>query len=92
MIYYTTVRKHYTCPMFDIPVTIIGKYRFYDNENPYLAKYVSCECPIIADFKLPPDKRNKDYSLYRFCKHENECLKNIPFKPQINVQQDGYSQ
>ena len=92
MIYYTTISKHYVCPVFDIPITIIGKYRFFDDNQPYLAKYVSCECPIVADLKLPPEKRNKKYSLYHFCKCEDECLANVSFKPQINVLKDGYSQ
>ncbi len=91
MIYYTTVKKQHICPMWNISLTITAKYRFFDSENPYIAKYASCG-PIITNLKLPPDKRNKEYSLYLFCKCKNECLSNIQFKPQIDITKDGYSQ
>ena len=92
MIYCTTVSKHYICPMWNIPVTIRGKYGFFDEKNPFLAKYISCECPIVANLTLPHDKQNKEYSLFRYCKCKHECLSNIPFKTQIDVSKDGYSQ
>lgn len=92
MTYYTTVGKSYFCPMWKIKITITGNYYFFDEDNPYLAKYVSCKCPILENLKLPIHKQNKEYSLYRFCKMENECLHKISFKRQIDVREDGYSQ
>lgn len=92
MVSFTTVGKSHICPKWNISVTITGKYYFFDNSNPYIAKYVTCKCPILENIKLPIAERNKEYMLYHFCNMEQECLGNIPFSPQIDVRKDGYSQ
>lgn len=89
---YTTVGKLHTCPMWNISLTITGKYYFFDEDNPYIAKYVSCKCPILENLRRPVHEQNKEYSLFRFCKMEQECLHNIEFKAQIDIRKDGYSQ
>ncbi len=92
MVYYTTVGKYHFCPMWKVDLTITGKYYFFDEDKPYIAKYVSCTCPILENLKLPPQKQNKQYGLFRFCKMQKECLHSIEFKPEIDVSKDGYSQ
>jgi len=92
MVSYTTVGKQHICPMWNIKLTITGKYYFFDDNNPYIAKYVSCKCPILENLKLPTHKQSEEYSLFRFCKLEQECLNNVEFKPNIDIRKDGYSQ
>ena len=78
--------------MWKISLTITAKYRFIDNKSPYKAKYVSCSCPILENLKLPVYKQNKNFSLFRFCKMEQECLNNIDFKLEIDTREDNYLQ
>ena len=89
-IYYTLVSKKHHCPMWDIDLFITAKYRFFDNDNPYIAKYASCTCPIIENLKLPPHEQDKAYSLYRFCNKQTDCLHNIKFEPKIDTRKDNY--
>ena len=78
--------------MWGIDLFITAKYRFVENENPYIAKYASCTCPIIENLKLPLHEQEKEYGLYRFCNKQTECLHNIEFKSEIDMRKDGYSQ
>lgn len=91
-IYYTLVHKSHHCPMWNIDLMVAGKYRFFDEENPYIGKYASCTCPILENLKLPIHKQNKEYGLYRFCKMHTECLRSIEFKPIVDFEKEGYVQ
>ena len=92
MSYYTEVGKKHHCPMWGINLTLIGKYHFYDEDNPHVARYMHCKCPIIENLKLPVHERNKAYSLFQFCNKEVECLLSADFKPKIDLRKDDYSQ
>lgn len=92
MINYTLIGKSHKCPMWGITVHLSAKYRFFDDDNPYIAKYAYCTCPIIENLKLPIHKQNKEFGLFRFCRMEQQCLHSVEFKPQIDVRKDGYSQ
>ena len=89
--YYTFVGKQHHCPLWDIDVTLSARYH-YDKDNPSVATYVSCECPIVQNQNLPPSKQDPKLSIYRFCNMRNRCLASVKFKQQIDVNEDGYSQ
>ena len=84
-VYYTLIYKSHHCPMWDIDVSIEGKYRFYDDEHPNIGKFVSCKCPVLENLKLPPIKQNVNYKIFRFCNMDSECLKSVNFPPTIDA-------
>ena len=66
--YYTLIHHFETCPQWDDPVVISGKYYYLDDpDNPYLARFVKAECEILENLKLPPHKRKKRFEIYPFC-------------------------
>ena len=82
---YTIVHKKHYCPMWKIDVSIAGKYHYFDETNPYKARYINCKCPILENLKLPTHKQLKEYGLFKFCKLEQECLSSIEFAPEIDT-------
>ncbi|WP_337400169.1 hypothetical protein [Congzhengia sp.] len=90
MTYYTIVRKTHTCPKWNTDVRLEAKYYYFDEENPYSAKYVSCKCPIAENCKSTGKKKN--YAYHPYCGIEQECLATANFKPIIDILTDGYSQ
>ncbi len=92
MIYTTTVSKKSHCPLWNIDINIVGKYKLSDNEDtPYLATYMHSTCPIIENNRFLKEKRNKVLSQFPYCDIEDcPCLKG--FKKNIDIRKDGYSQ
>ena len=78
--------------MWNLELNITAKYRFFDKNNPYTAKLCSCSCPIIENLKLPIEKQEKEYGLYRFCNMQKNCLCSVNFETEIDVRKDFYSQ
>lgn len=50
MIIYTTLANSGICPYWEIPVTIIGKYR---EQSDGTWSFYQAQCPIIENSKLP---------------------------------------
>ena len=85
----TICLKHIICPTWDIDLYLEGKYLF--EENSTRAHLISTKCPIIENNKLPLHKRDKEFSLYPFCK-QYPCRYLSEFKESIDITIDGYSQ
>lgn len=83
--YYTILHKTIKCPFWNCELTLQGKYRFPENEeHGYIARFSSAKCPIIENLHLPERKRNKDLSIYMFCRmHPCKALQD--FEPVIDV-------
>lgn len=88
MTYYTTSSKCVTCPKWNVKVSLCGKYRFLDDNNPFIATFVNATCPIIENSKLPLYKQDKKYAL--MCCND-DCSLLTEFLPTIDTRQD-YSQ
>ncbi len=89
MMYYTTTGKTVLCPVWNVEVTLNGKYIFCDDSNPYIAKFSNATCPIVENSKLPLYKQDKSYKAM-FCHKQCELL--YDFFPTIDTRKDSYSQ
>ncbi len=79
-----TLKHHYAeCPVWKDKVRITGKYRFTDPERPFHTEFVSAECEIKENLRLPERKRDKRLSLYRFCNMGFNCPLLKDFPPEI---------
>ncbi len=80
---YTLVHHYGECPIWKDKVCISGKYRLPDLERPYYTRFVSAECEIVKNIRLPEHKRDKRLSLYSFCSMGRECPLLHDFPPEI---------
>lgn len=85
MTYYTLVSKTVECPIWKDKITITAKYRFVDENYPYLAKFSAATCEVQENIKLPEWKRDKWISLYRFCDKGASCPLLWDFPDSIDV-------
>lgn len=92
MAFTTTSSKRVLCPLWKEEIYLHGNYLLSEESgHQYEAKFLSATCPIVENLKLPSQKRNKDFELFRFC-DQNPCEAMRSFKPVINIQHGGYSQ
>lgn len=77
----TIISKTVICPIYNISITLSGKYRFTDNpNNEYELNFLHATCPIIENAKLPIYNQSEQYK-YMICTHPNkqcELLNDFP--------------
>lgn len=79
----TTISKTVKCPVYEINVTLSGKYYFSDNpDNPYEVHFSHATCPIIENAKLPIYEQKDEYK-YTKCTHQNKRCELLDDFPRI---------
>ena len=77
--------KH-CCPLWKTDVRLRLKYGIFDENKPYNATFISCQCPIIENIRLPRAKRDPNLSLYLYCTMEKECLSSVCAPQKITLE------
>ena len=81
--HYTYCSKTVTCPRWNIPVTLSGKYRLSDNSSN--AYFVNATCPIVENTKKPLAKQESDLKLLRCPNADNTCELLSSFSKVIDI-------
>lgn len=78
MSFITYLNRNGQCPSWQIDVCISGKYVI--NEETDTGSFISAECPIVQQLKLPMHKRDLKCREIPFCNKEGQCqlLKSFP--------------
>lgn len=69
MFYYSTLGNSGTCPYWEIPVTVIGKYR---KRSDGAWSFYQAQCPIIENSILPYDEQEPSIRGMR-CPNRYKC-------------------
>lgn len=84
MPYYTLVHKEIQCPQWKTDILVWAKYSYNDFSDTK-AKLGSVTCPILENIRKPASKKDKDLSIYAFCRMSDTCKLRSNFPNEIDL-------